>query len=113
MGRDVFGTSAGARFWALPFAQMTGDTASLAGVLGTTTKTVFKLTSGVPHVFYAVAPDGSRVAPAWGPQPHIGSNWQRPGAEWGAGFDFDQPGCWRIHAGAPPAQGDVWVDVES
>jgi hypothetical protein len=110
---EVFGTSAGAQFWALSAAQPAGTEATLSGVVGKTTKIIFKLTSGVPRVFYAIAPDDSRVAPVWGPSPHLGSNWDRPGAEWGAGFVFAEPGCWQIHAGTTPAQGDIFVDVIS
>jgi len=77
-----------------------------------TPKIVFKMTSGVPQTFYAVAPDGTRVAPAW-MEAHGSSNWNRPGAEWGAGFVFDQAGCWRIHAGAVPHSGDIWFAILS
>lgn len=114
VGPDVFGTAAGAQLWALGAAGPdAADTASLDGVIGKEKKIVFRMTSGVPTVFYSVAPDGRRVPPIWGPSPHLGSTWTRPGYEWGAGFVFDVPGCWRIHAGAPPAQGDVWVVVGS
>jgi hypothetical protein len=110
---DVFGTAEGAQLWALPFAgPSSGSTAAYDGVLGKETKIVFRMTSGIPTVFYAVSPDGRQVAPAW-TQPHIGSTWNRPGAEWGAGFVLDAPGCWRIHAGRPPAQGDIWIVVRS
>jgi len=51
--------------------------------------------------------------PSRGHATHSGSAWTRPGFEWGAGFVFDEPGCWRIHAGAPPAQGDIWIAVAS
>jgi hypothetical protein len=76
-------------------------------------KIVFRMTSGVPTVFYAVAPDGRTVLPVSGPTPHTGSTWSRPGSEWGSQFVFETPGCWRIHAGAGPAQGDVWLVVRS
>lgn len=104
-GRDIFGTSAGAEFWALPFWR--ADAA-----VGKDVKTVFKLTSHVPTVFYAVSPGGRHLEPDWF-QVHGGSTWERPGFEWGAGFTFDEPGCWRIHAGAFPAQGDLWLVVNS
>ena len=114
-GWDVFGTSAGAQLWALfHFAgALSGDTIGYDGVVGKNVKIVFRMTSGVPTVFYAVAPDGRTVAPVSGPTPHTGSTWSRPGWEWGSQFVFDAPGCWRIHAGAGPAQGDVWLVVRS
>ena len=111
---EVFGTSTGTVLWALPFAALGGsEAATLSGVVGNgATKIVFKMTSGVPHIFYAVAPDGTHIAPAW-MEAHGSSNWNRPGAEWGAGFAFDQPGCWRIHAGAALRSGDIWLAILS
>ncbi|MEN3342610.1 MAG: hypothetical protein V7644_2014 [Actinomycetota bacterium] len=116
---DVFGTASGAQLWALlgfnppGSAFVSGDTAAYSGVVGQEVKIVFRMTSGVPAAFYAVAPDGTHVAPAWGPTAHLGSGWARPGREWGAGFVFGSPGCWAIHAGAPPAQGDIWISIRS
>jgi hypothetical protein len=114
---EIFGTAVGAQLWALAGSAGTSlsdpATATLDGVVGKLEKIIFRMTSGVPTTFYAVAPDGTRVPPAWGPDPHLGSNWNRPGAEWGAGFVFTQPGCWQIHAGSEPAQGDLWFSVRS
>ena len=110
---EVFGTAVGAQLWALGATMPDGDTAALDGALGTTKKIIFRMTGGVPTNFYAVAPYGSRVPPVWGPDAHAGSNWNRPGYEWGAGFNFTQLGCWQIHAGSPPAQGDVWLLIRS
>jgi len=110
---EVFGTAVGAQLWALGATTPDGDSAALDGVIGGQKKIVFRMTSGVPNNFYAIGPDGSRVPPVWGPDAHAGSNWNRPGSEWGAGFVFTQPGCWQIHAGSPPAQGDVWLSIRS
>jgi hypothetical protein len=74
---------------------------------------VLATATGVPTVFYAAAPDGRTVLSVSGPTPHTGSTWSRPGSEWGLQFVFDTPGCSRIHAGARPAQGDVWLVVRS
>jgi hypothetical protein len=110
---EVFGTAVGAQLWALGATAPGGDSAALDNVIGEQKKIIFRMTSGVPRDFYAIAPDGNRVPPVWGPDPHIGSNWNRPGSEWGAGFVFTQPGCWQIHAGSSPAQGDVWLSIRS
>jgi hypothetical protein len=109
---EVFGTAAGAQLWALGATMADGTSAVLDGVIGKEKKIIFRLTSGVPTLFYAVAPDGRVVPPVWR-QTHAGSSWNRPGWEWGAAFVFDAPGCWGIHAGSPPAQGDVWLVVRS
>lgn len=112
-GHDLFGTAAGAELWALPFAAGgDGGAATLTGVVGKETKIVFRMTSGVPRVFYSVAPDGTRVPPIW-TEPHVSSSWTRPGSEWGAGFVFGEPGCWSIHAGTAPSSGDLWLSVVS
>lgn len=103
-GHDIFGTAAGAQFWALlGFG---------APVVGKQVKIVFRMFRFPPTDFYAVSPDGRRVAPDWR-EPHISSDWNRPGSEWGAGFTFDMPGCWQIHAGTWPAQGDIWLIVNA
>ncbi|MFB9840476.1 hypothetical protein, partial [Actinoallomurus acaciae] len=48
---------------------------------------------------------------AWGPEAHGGSSYQRPGDEWGAGYRFDRPGCWDLHAVRGTATADVWIEV--
>jgi hypothetical protein len=110
---EVFGTASGTELWALGATEPVGDAAVLNGVVGKEKKIIFRMTSGVPSSFYAVGPDGARVLPVWGPTPHGGSDWNRPGHEWGAGFVFGVTGCWRIHAGTPPAQGDLWLNISS
>jgi len=87
--------------------------ASLNGLVGKEIKIVFKLTAGQPTSFYAVAPNGSRTKPVWGPEAHGTSSWDRGGAEWGAGFVFGQAGCWRIHGSAGSTAGDIWLEVRS
>jgi hypothetical protein len=57
----------------------------------------------------AVAPDGTLVHPVWGPDRHTGWNWDHPGAEWGTGWFFWEPGCWRIHAVRGKTHGVVVV----
>jgi hypothetical protein len=44
----------------------------------------------------ATGPGGQQLAPAWGPEVHSGSNWNKPGAEWGTGFVFPTSGCWTL-----------------
>jgi hypothetical protein len=117
-GFDVAGTSTGTRLWALfafnPLgATLQPETVTFEDVVGKEVKIVFKMTSGVPSVFYARSPVAGRVAPVWGPERHTGSSWAREGAEWGAGFVFTSEGCWQIHAGSGLTQGDIWVRVLS
>ncbi len=117
---DVFGTAVGGvggeEFWALPFlpagaSWASFDAAVFDGLAGKEVKIVFAMTTWHPP-FRAVGPDGATVMPVWGPKGHIGrSSWDRqPGIEWGAGFVFSTPGCWRIRAGSV---GDLWLLVRS
>ena len=40
---------------------------------------------------------------------HGGSNWDRPGDEWGGFFVFPSAGCWDIQARRGSVTGDVWL----
>jgi hypothetical protein len=103
---DVFGTALGLeQLWALPFVPEGASwtrkaSAVFDGLVGKEIKIVFGMTS-FHEPFRAIGPDGSALEPVWGPTFHSGSNWDRqPGAEWGAGFVFPGPGCWRIAVGS-------------
>lgn len=49
----------------------------------------------------------------FGPNPHQGSNFQRPGDEWGTAFVFPSPGCWEIEITRGADTAYVWVEVEA
>ena len=57
------------------------------------------------------SPEGVPAELTFGPEPHGGSSYHRPGDEWGTGFLFDEPGCWHIHFERTVGSGDVWIDV--
>jgi hypothetical protein len=114
---EVFGTATGSQLWALFFLPVGtswagGQSATLAGAVGKDVKIVvrFGARSFRPA---AVGPDGLEIRPDWGPTAHGSSNWRRPGSEWGVGYTFPEPGCWRIHAGDGVVAGDLWLDVQS
>jgi hypothetical protein len=44
----------------------------------------------------AVGPEGEIIKPLSGPTRHLGSNWERPGDEWGTFFALPSEGCWRM-----------------
>lgn len=77
-------------------------------------KIVWRMTGSGSPKFAAVGPSGSRVDPTWGPERHLGSNWNRPGDEWGTGFRFPKPGCWtvRVDRGAAVATAGILVAAE-
>ena len=81
--------------------------------VGDTVKIVWRMTGTGDLTATATAPDGSQQPLEWGPEGHTGSSYLRPGDEWGAGYRFTQPGCWRLHLVRADAQGDVWLDVAS
>ncbi len=54
---------------------------------------------------------GDTARLTFGPEPHIGSDWNRPGDEWGTGFIFPKPGCWRLHVRRDDVSGDVYLQV--
>jgi hypothetical protein len=112
---EVFGTAVGGQLWALFFRGewASPDASVLAGVVGKEVKIVFRMTGFGTFDIAAVAPDGARIGPTWGPVFHPSSTWTRPGREWGTGFVFTKPGCWRIHATHDGVSGDVWLVVES
>jgi hypothetical protein len=114
--RDIFGTAVGdEELWALPFLPAGAtwgqtDAAVFDGLVGKVVKIVFGMTA-FHAPFQAIGPGGVVVAPVWGPSFHGSSNWIRqPGSEWGAGFVFPEPGCWRIRVGA---RGDLWILIRS
>lgn len=54
---------------------------------------------------------GTVIFPIWGPEDHGGSNWQRPGHEWGTGFNFPEPGCWTLTAVRGAVIGEISLDI--
>jgi len=63
-----------------------------------------------PISIAALGPHGLYLLPLF-LQEHGGSNWNRPGDEWGSGFTFPETGCWDLHVTGGPAVGDVWVVI--
>lgn len=76
-------------------------------------KFAWRMTGSGAIALYAVGPDGQRLSPAWGPDEHAGSNWRRPGDEWGAGFTFPVAGCWMVHATRGPSTATLGIRVVS
>ena len=74
-------------------------------------KIVWRIT-GEGDEFHAQAQtdDGTILAPIWTDY-HGGSNWQRPGQEWGTGFNFPKPDCWKITITRGETTGEIALDV--
>lgn len=75
-------------------------------------KIVWKMTgSGEKFTVEAKHEDGTVISPIWGPEQHSGSNWHRPGPEWGTGFNFPKPGCWTLTASYGTTIGEIRLDI--
>ncbi len=57
------------------------------------TKIVWRATGEGTFAVTAIGPGGSVVEPYF-IDDHGGSNWARPGGEWGTGWEFPESGCW-------------------
>jgi hypothetical protein len=104
-----------------PEVQGSGDNATLYGLIMAQTpmpvhadedvKIVWRMTGSGPLQLSTVSPEGTAVALQWGPEAHGGSNYDRPGDEWGAGYLFPTAGCWRLHAQRTTGSADVWLEL--
>lgn len=74
-------------------------------------KIVWRMTGSGPLRLSAVSPTGRTVRLQWGPDWHLSSNFHRPGEEWGAGYRFVSPGCWRLHAQRTVGEADALLYV--
>ena len=97
---EVRGRSSNGELWALLFNSLRS---------GQEIKIVWRMTGTGDFHVVAVGPQGQHLAPVWGPEAHLGSNWERPGGEWGTGFTFPVAGCWDMHATRDDTSGDVWL----
>lgn len=91
-GDEVQGSApSGTTLWGLLFSDYPLPRASEV-------KIVWRMTGDGDLTLGASGPGGRHVRPVWGPEPHGGSSWDRPGAEWGSGFRFPVAGCWTVEA---------------
>jgi hypothetical protein len=74
-------------------------------------KIVWRITGTGTFTAQARHEDGTLISPVWGPEAHGDSNWERPGLEWGTGFNFPKPGCWTLTVALGATKGDIWLEV--
>jgi len=93
----------GGELWALLFFQRAH--------VNEEAKIVWRIT-GEGGVFEAQAQSeaGTILQPIW-KQYHESSTWERPGLEWGTGFNFPEPGCWTITITYGETTGTISLDV--
>lgn len=75
-------------------------------------KIVWKMTGDAALTLRATLDGGESIEPVWGPELHQASSWNRPGDEWGSGFRFPTPGCWRIVASRGEEHGQIALRVD-
>lgn len=64
---------------------------------GKTRKIVWRISGTGDPVMTVQGPAAATdAALEWGPEFHTGSNYDRPGDEYGTGVVFDAPGCWTV-----------------
>jgi hypothetical protein len=75
-------------------------------------KIVWRITgTGKQFDIRAQHEDGTIIHPIWGPEYHGSSNWERPGDEWGTGFNFPKPGCWTLTVTLGETTGEIRLEV--
>ncbi len=101
---EVQGTATGGSLWALFFNWPIHPREDV--------KIVWRMTGVADFNLVVQGPHGMHIRPLFGPVWHGSSNWSRPGAEWGTGYNFPIPGCWDLHATRGTVSGDVWLLVQ-
>lgn len=74
-------------------------------------KIVWRVTGDGDLTIEAVGPDDTTIEPDWGPEIHGGSNWVRPGDEWGTGWTFPEVGCWTFQVRRGESIASLSVDI--
>ncbi len=78
---------------------------------GDEVKIVWRMTGSGDLTATATDPSGHPAKLTFGPEPHGGSTYTRPGDEWGTGYLFSDAGCWHLHFARDHATAEVWVMV--
>lgn len=106
VGPEAQGTGTNAELWAL-----IESSSGIPPLAKTEVKIVWRMTGSGDFSIVAIGPSDVKVPPEQGPTEHGGSNWLRPGDEWGTVFTFPVAGCWDLHATRSNASGDIWFKI--
>jgi hypothetical protein len=71
-----------------------------------------EITGRGPLKLAAYDAHGRKVPLAW-IEPHGGSNYRRPGDEWGSGYRFLHSGCFRLTARRTVGTAEAWLRVRA
>jgi hypothetical protein len=108
IGPEVTGRGAGAQLHGLVMARRFPLVAGPHNV-----KIVWRMTGSGPLKLAAYDEQGKRVPLAWGPEEHGGSNYRRPGDEWGSGYFFKRAGCYRLTARRTVGSAEAWLRIKA
>ena len=78
---------------------------------GQEVKVVWRVTGTGDFRVVAVGPESQEVLPLSGPTEHFGSNWDRPGEEWGTLFRLNEPGRWQLRVERGSSTATLPVEV--
>ena len=80
--------------------------------VGDEAKMIWRSSGSGDFDVYAISPAGKTVRSDPPITSHGGSNWERPGDEWGSYFELFEPGCWefRVQHGTESAR--LWLDID-
>ena len=81
--------------------------------VGREVKVVWRMGGAGDFAVVAKGPGGEIVPATWGPTPHSGSNWDRPGSEWGTSFALPRAGCWTLEARRESAVSTIRLPVSN
>jgi hypothetical protein len=83
-------------------------------VVGQDTNIVWRATGAGTLDVTARGPGNTSLWPTFAPNPHSGSNWERPGDEWGTIFNFPMAGCWQLQVTRGiDLHASVWLTVRA
>ena len=105
---EVHGTGRDIQMWGLIMTGTPGPVRVHEDV-----KIVWRITGGGGLRLTVRDPEGRPRRLRWGPDLHTGSDYTRPGDEWGAGYRFAEPGCWTLRARRGAASASVWLKVDA
>lgn len=97
-------TPHGINGWALLYEQPPWEA-------GDEVKVVWRISGSGEVALVARGPGRLELAPSFGPEIHTGSNYDRPGDEWGSGFSLSSPGCWELEATRSEGSASIWLQV--
>lgn len=81
--------------------------------VGEPVKIVWRMTGEGDFSVVATHESGAQAEDQRGPIAHLGSDWKRPGQEWGTFFTFPEEGCWEFMTRRGDSVGYLWVNVRA